>query len=145
MNDDHKVKPTARKASGMFSGYARTFETSMWRRGTGRYQAMFVGDYSLVSITSSYIRKRYVAPEWTEDFQSPHMCIFAIHVVCDNDDLQNICGHRLPGRQGQPRIRKEYGLERGYVQAVAILVWLRRDVKGIPSIRLLQSNNSDVL
>ena len=31
--------------------------------------------------------------KWTKDFQAAYMGILAVHMVCDDDDLQDICVH----------------------------------------------------
>lgn len=73
---------------------------------------MFVCDYRLVSKASGDFHTEYSLPEWTKNFQSPYMRIFTIHMICDDDDLQNVCGHSLPERQNQPRMSKRHDLRR---------------------------------
>ena len=50
------------------------------------------GPGSLVSKLGSKFGEENVL-KWTKDFQAAYMGILAVHIVCNNDNLQDICVH----------------------------------------------------
>lgn len=72
------------------------------------------------------------------------MCVLAVHMIRDNDNLYDIGVYSFAARRVFNKLDDQLG--RGFdLQAVTVLSWLHGDVERKPAVWLLQRHDTAIL